>query len=490
MEAGGHRRTRGRVVLPAQRRQRHPARSAALDVVRGQSGDAVGPCARRARADLARTRRCGPSRSGRPTSSTSTTSSARSSAARRPTSPILDDDPLTVDPMAIRDIGVWGTVVGGRPVSRQSTRVVDARATPVARDRSRRERIGRAAQADGDQRGRHRPGRRRCGDAHVTAAADDVHVDRVAVGQRHPALQPEHSGRQRLEERRRTRRDRPADRCPTPTSRTARDVAWGQAPRDDLRPRPDRRPHGATARSRAARRAEGRRGSPTHRGVAGAMRSSHAPTASTVGASHRSSFVMTIRSAPASWRTTSPPTYRSVASVADRVDGRQHDHATRLERFDRRPRARPRPGRRHRSPRPRRDRSRPSATRRPNAWYRSSPSVQHAQPFGRFTMPSSTCPRQPFGIDADAAEVVDDHADPSPARIGQQPVEHGGLARAEIPAEHGERDPTRRPASHRRVGRHQSTSGGAPATKPPASSALSTMLASCAGLTRVLPARP
>jgi predicted amidohydrolase YtcJ len=28
---------------------------------------------------------------------------------------ILDDDPLTVDPMAIRDIGVWGTVVGGRP---------------------------------------------------------------------------------------------------------------------------------------------------------------------------------------------------------------------------------------------------------------------------------------------------------------------------------------------------------------------------------------
>ena len=28
---------------------------------------------------------------------------------------ILDDDPLTVDPMAIRDIGVWGTVVGGQP---------------------------------------------------------------------------------------------------------------------------------------------------------------------------------------------------------------------------------------------------------------------------------------------------------------------------------------------------------------------------------------
>ena len=23
------------------------------------------------------------------------------------------DDPLTVDPMTIRDIGVWGTVVGG-----------------------------------------------------------------------------------------------------------------------------------------------------------------------------------------------------------------------------------------------------------------------------------------------------------------------------------------------------------------------------------------
>ncbi len=28
---------------------------------------------------------------------------------------VLEDNPLTVDPMAIRDIGVWGTVVGGRP---------------------------------------------------------------------------------------------------------------------------------------------------------------------------------------------------------------------------------------------------------------------------------------------------------------------------------------------------------------------------------------
>jgi predicted amidohydrolase YtcJ len=28
---------------------------------------------------------------------------------------VLEDDPLTVDPMTIRDIGVWGTVVGGRP---------------------------------------------------------------------------------------------------------------------------------------------------------------------------------------------------------------------------------------------------------------------------------------------------------------------------------------------------------------------------------------
>ena len=28
---------------------------------------------------------------------------------------VLEDDPLTVDPMAIRDIGVWGTVVGGVP---------------------------------------------------------------------------------------------------------------------------------------------------------------------------------------------------------------------------------------------------------------------------------------------------------------------------------------------------------------------------------------
>ena len=28
---------------------------------------------------------------------------------------VLDDDPLTVDPVAIKDIGVWGTVLGGKP---------------------------------------------------------------------------------------------------------------------------------------------------------------------------------------------------------------------------------------------------------------------------------------------------------------------------------------------------------------------------------------
>jgi predicted amidohydrolase YtcJ len=28
---------------------------------------------------------------------------------------VLDDDPLTVDPLTIRDIGVWGTVLGGTP---------------------------------------------------------------------------------------------------------------------------------------------------------------------------------------------------------------------------------------------------------------------------------------------------------------------------------------------------------------------------------------
>ncbi len=28
---------------------------------------------------------------------------------------VLEDDPLTVDPMTIRDIGVWGTVVAGTP---------------------------------------------------------------------------------------------------------------------------------------------------------------------------------------------------------------------------------------------------------------------------------------------------------------------------------------------------------------------------------------
>jgi predicted amidohydrolase YtcJ len=29
---------------------------------------------------------------------------------------VLEDNPLTVDPMAIRDIGIWGTVVAGRPL--------------------------------------------------------------------------------------------------------------------------------------------------------------------------------------------------------------------------------------------------------------------------------------------------------------------------------------------------------------------------------------
>ena len=28
---------------------------------------------------------------------------------------MLEDDPLEVDPMALRDIGVWGTVLGGVP---------------------------------------------------------------------------------------------------------------------------------------------------------------------------------------------------------------------------------------------------------------------------------------------------------------------------------------------------------------------------------------
>ncbi len=28
---------------------------------------------------------------------------------------VLEEHPLNVDPMEIRDIGVWGTVVGGRP---------------------------------------------------------------------------------------------------------------------------------------------------------------------------------------------------------------------------------------------------------------------------------------------------------------------------------------------------------------------------------------
>lgn len=36
-------------------------------------------------------------------------------AGKRADFTVLEDDPLTVDPMAIRDISVWGTVLGGRP---------------------------------------------------------------------------------------------------------------------------------------------------------------------------------------------------------------------------------------------------------------------------------------------------------------------------------------------------------------------------------------
>jgi predicted amidohydrolase YtcJ len=31
---------------------------------------------------------------------------------------VLDDDPYTVDPMEIRNITIWGTVVGGVPYER------------------------------------------------------------------------------------------------------------------------------------------------------------------------------------------------------------------------------------------------------------------------------------------------------------------------------------------------------------------------------------
>ncbi|MGK0425524.1 MAG: putative amidohydrolase YtcJ, partial [Ilumatobacter sp.] len=28
---------------------------------------------------------------------------------------VLEESPLTIDPMGIKDIGVWGTIVGGQP---------------------------------------------------------------------------------------------------------------------------------------------------------------------------------------------------------------------------------------------------------------------------------------------------------------------------------------------------------------------------------------
>ena len=84
-------------------------------MVCGQSGDTVRPCARRARADLAAVGAAG--------------GHARSSAyqlhldaefgtiecGKAADFTVLEDNPLTVDPMAIKDIGVWGTVVGGVP---------------------------------------------------------------------------------------------------------------------------------------------------------------------------------------------------------------------------------------------------------------------------------------------------------------------------------------------------------------------------------------
>ena len=35
---------------------------------------------------------------------------------------VLHDDPLTVEPMAVRDIEVWGTVVGGVPFAAAATK--------------------------------------------------------------------------------------------------------------------------------------------------------------------------------------------------------------------------------------------------------------------------------------------------------------------------------------------------------------------------------
>ena len=43
---------------------------------------------------------------------------------------VLEDDPLTVDPMAIRDIGVWGTVVGGVPFEAAAAGALDPTTRP------------------------------------------------------------------------------------------------------------------------------------------------------------------------------------------------------------------------------------------------------------------------------------------------------------------------------------------------------------------------
>ncbi len=70
---------------------------------------------------------------------------------------------------------------------------------------------------------------------------------------------------------------------------------------------------------------------------------------------------------------------------------------------------------------------------------RSPRSVQHRQPLGSSTMPSSIALDQQV-VEADLAELVDDDGGVGERRVGDQAVEQRGLAGAEEAGQHGERE--------------------------------------------------
>ena len=204
--------------------------------------------------------------------------------------------------------------------------------------------------------------------------------------------------------------------------------------------------------------------------------SSQRSTSRTTDGSHRSDFVRRIRSAPINWRATSSPTYRSCAiartesaaastTTPDGSNGGTVAHADATAGS-----ATPLTSMMMCSG------TGSSATSCASASWSPEPIVQHTHPFGRLRIWPFAC-RRTFGqrlrVDADRAEVVHDHTEPPATGVTQQVVDEGGLAGAEVSADDGQRDRLGRQGRHGR--HHQSRTGGAHGTNPPATSASSTI---------------